>query len=244
MARGPLLNLFVLLVTLNAPAQAPAPSGPGPRTPGTTAAPQDPVHHPRQVFPPQKALAHLKAGNLAYTRRLPDRQGPADPLPRPGGAGRYLAAVITCCDARIDAAELFACRRQDLLIVSTPGANVDAVVTATLERLASTERLSLCVVVTHAGCPALEAGEADSPASRALQLRTRMAADLARTRRCTIEEAQARLQRDHLLGASRILRELREQGRLRIAPASLPRRRLPLRWHTTRAAEAPIAPVK
>ena len=244
MARGPLLTLLLLLMTLKAPAQTPVPPDSGRQGAGQNTTQRDPIHYPRQSFPPHQALAHLQAGNLAWTRRLPDSETPLAPLPRPGGAGRYLAAVVTCCDSPVDTAELFACRRQDLLIISTPGANVDATVTATLERLASAERLSLCVIVTHANCPCLEAGQPDSPAGRALQLRTKMAIDLARTRRCTVEEAQARLQRDHLLGSSRMLRELRDKGRLRIAPASLPLRHLPLRWHATRAAAAPIAPVK
>ena len=244
MARGPFLQLLGLALALHLPAQQPANTDPGQPGRESKAAPQEPVYLPRQVFSPHQALAHLKAGNLAWATRLPDPGKPLPPLERPGGAGRYLAGVILCCDADVDPAELFACRRSDLLIVSSPGANVNATVTATLERLASTQRLSLCVIVTHANCPSLTQGVANSPATRALQLRAKLADDLAKTRRCSIEEAQARRQRDHLLGSSRVLRELRDKGRLRIAPASLPLRRKLLRWHTTRAAEAPITPVK
>jgi len=236
--------LLALAIAATAPSQRPTgvdPVGTGHRQqPGTPA----PVHDPQPMLPPRVALAHLRAGNDALAASLAARRPAPKPRRRPSGAGRYLAAVIVCSDAGVDPAELFGCPRRDLLVLSNPGARVDAAITATLERLARTERLSLCVVLTHADCPSLPLQAGATKAARALHRQAEPARQLSRSRHCPLERAQALVQREHLLAASTALRRLTAEDRLRVVPASVSPRSQQVRWHTTRAEEAPIAPIK
>ena len=120
-----------------------------------------------------------------------------------------------------------------------------AVTLATLlEHTAQRERLSLCVVLTHADCPSLAADQGPSTAGQLFARRSNPARDLAAARRLPLEHSQALLQKEQILALSESLRQLEREDRFRIVPAAVDPSTLAITWHTTRAEELPIAPVK
>lgn len=208
----------------------------GSQQPGTVRA-APPAHDPRPHLPPGAALEHLRSGHLRALAARAAGQEPAA-APRPSGAGRYVAAVLVCADADLDAAALFGCARRDLLVLATPSAHADPGVVALLEHFAAAERLSLVVVLTHDGCTALAAAP-DTPSGRASQRRGDPARALAQARRWPLARAQAHVQREALLAASPRLRDLLAEGRMEIVPASLLRAG-GLEWHGPRTDPAPV----
>jgi len=236
-----------LLLLGGAIAQNPVPgaeSAPAPRERPQSVQTPPPVHAPQPTLPPAVALEHLRQGNARLRIALADGKPAPAPLPRPGGAGRYVAAVLVCADAGVDAAALFGLLPRDVLLVSVPGAFASADVTALLERTAQRERLSLCVVLTHADCPSLAADQGPSTAGQLFARRSNPARDLASARRLPLEHSQALLQKEQILALSESLRQLEREDRFRIVPAAVDPQTLAITWHTTRAEELPIAPVK
>jgi carbonic anhydrase len=240
------LLLLAGAVAQEAAAQNPVPGAEPAPAPAPRERPQPapPVHAPQPVLPPAMALEHLRQGNARLRAALADgKQAPAL-LPRPGGAGRYVAAVLVCADAGVDAAALFGLLPKDVLLVSVPGAFASADITALLERAAQRERLSLCVVLTHADCASLAADQGPSTAGQLFARRSNPARDLASARRLPLEHGQALLQKEQILALSESLRQLEREDRFRLVPASVDPSTLAITWHTTRAEELPIAPVK
>jgi carbonic anhydrase len=236
-----------LLLLGGAVAQNPVPGAepaPAPRERPQSVQAQPPVHAPQPVLPPAVALEHLRQGNARLRAAVADGRPAPALLPRPGGAGRYVAAVLVCADAGVDAAALFGLLPKDVLLVSVPGAFASADVTALLERAAQRERLSLCIVLTHAGCPSLAADQGPSTAAQLFARRSNPARDLAAARRLPLEHSQALLQKEQILALSESLRQLEREDRFRIVPAAVDPSTLAITFFTTRAEEMPIAPVK
>ncbi len=220
----------ILMVVTTASAQheaAPPPKQPGP----------PPVHAPHPMLPPAAALAHVRTGNQRAVAARADDSVP-HLLARPAGAGRFVVAVITCADAAVDVPALLGLRADDVLVLSNAGANADTDAVELLEWAASTERLSLCIVLTHADCRSLEP-RGDKRPDRSADAR-----DLADRRHLPLPVAQALLQRERLLAASDLLRRRTDAAEFFIAPASVDPRTGALTWHTSRAEEMPLAPVK
>ncbi|HLQ36181.1 MAG TPA: hypothetical protein VK348_00165 [Planctomycetota bacterium] len=202
------------------------------------------MHRPRPELPPELALEHLRQGNVAFTASR--KAGGRLPTPgeRPAGAGRYLAAVVVCADAGIDVPALLSQWPEDLLLLSLPSTQVSAEAIAVLERAVTAERLSLCLVLTHAACPGLQAGKATTPAQELLERRTQPARALAQRRNLAVDKAQALLQRECLLAGSELLRQRSDDGKFRVVPASVDGKAGTITWHTTHAEELEVAPVK
>jgi carbonic anhydrase len=224
------------------------PSGqPAPTAAPATAAGKDgllPIHRPNLFLPPRAALAHLRAGNAAYVLAARDGKSAPRPAPRPSGAGRYVAAVVVCADATLDVPFLFGLAPEEVLLLSTPAANLTVEDTAVLERAAAQERLSLCVVLTHADCPSLAGGQAQTKAQEVLERSTARARELAARRGIPVAKAQALEQCEDLLAASAPLRALAKAGRFQVVPATVEPRTGAIHWHTTQAEELPLPPVK
>lgn len=223
-----------------------APPPAGPAVPARTE-PQ-PAHRPHPQLPPAAALEHLRAGHrrVLEQHRGADREATAPP-PRPAGAGRWVAAVVVCADADLDVAGLFQLERRDVLVLATPAAGLTAESVALLEHAVAEERLSLCVVLTHADCLALRepaAGTPASPARLALQRSLAAARTRARERGVPLAQAQAETQCLDLLAASAPLQAAAEAGAFRAVAATVDPRSLALSWHTRAAEELPLAPVK
>jgi carbonic anhydrase len=201
------------------------------------------VHAPQPSLPPAAALQHLRLGHARAVAALARGAAAPPPLERPAGAGRHVAAVVVCADAGVDVPALFGLLPQDVLLFSNPGASAGADVVAALERAAAEERLSLCVLLTHAGCRALDPG-GDSPSARALARAAEPARQHAAARQVALERAQALVQRESLLAASPALRALAAEDRFRVVPASVDPRTGAIVWHGARAEELPLAPVR
>jgi hypothetical protein len=203
-----------------------------------------PQHDPHPQLSPDVALRHLRAGYQAMASARSEGRPLPEPMVRPAGAGRFVVAVVTCACANVDVPRLFGLRREDVLLLSSPGPVLRAEDLALLERAAADERLSLCVVLTHADCAALQQRQGPSLAQQALERAIAPARALAAERTLPLPQAQALVQRDALLSGSDPLRALAQDGRFRAVPCSVDARTLELRWHTTVAEELPIAPVK
>jgi len=218
------------------------------KTPGPAADPArtqlpPPQHAPQPILPPATALAWLRAAH-ARPRPTGTHAPGADPVPaRPPAAGRYVTAVLVCADADVDVPRLLGLPARDVLLFSTPGGFADAEIAAALERAATVERLSLCLLLTHRDCASL-AAKANTPATQALARRAAATHEFAASRRLPLEQAQALRQRELLLSLSEPLRALANEDRLRLVPASVDARTQDITWHTTRAEELPLAPVK
>jgi hypothetical protein len=203
-----------------------------------------PQHDPQPQLSPDVALRHLRAGYQALASARSEGRAQPEPMVRPAGAGRWITAVVTCACANVDVPRLFGLRREDMLLLSSPGPVLRGEDLALLERAAADERLSLCVVLTHADCAALRQRSEPSLAQQALERAIAPARALAAERSLPLPQAQALVQRDALLSGSDPLRALAQDGRFRAVPCSVDPRTLELRWHTTVAEELPIAPVK
>jgi carbonic anhydrase len=231
--------LALPLTSQHGSATAP-PSAPHPKTGSAPPA----THRAQPSLPPEAALAHVRAGNAAFAAaRASGGQTPAAP-PRPAGAGRYTAAVVACADAQVDVPALFGLAPKDVLVISTPGAVVHGETAALLERAILTERLSLVVVLTHGDCASLAPPKEANDLQAGLEHRARLARAFAARRRIDLPKAQALLQRELLLASSDLLQVRAGADALRVVPASVDPKSGLVTWHTTRAEELPIAPVK
>jgi carbonic anhydrase len=166
---------------------------------------------------------------------------PAPLPPRPAGAGRYVVAVVTCADAAIDVPALLGLRSEDVLLISNAGATADGDAIELLERAVARERLSLCIVLTHADCASLSRAPAGDERGSA---RGAAAREFAARRRLPLDKAQALLQRELLLGASTLLADATRSGNLNVVAASADAATGALAWHLGRSESLPMAPVR
>jgi hypothetical protein len=205
-----------------------------------------PTHRPQPELTPYQTLTYLQGAVAAAAAR---RSGAAaetgQPTPpaaeRPAGAGRYLAAVVTCADADLDCAAWFGVPRTDLLVLASPAGLVAPEAVALLETMATEQRLSLVILVGHDDCASRRI-QATSPARQLLARRLAAAGcDAAIPAAATLALLAA--QREALLAASDELAERAAQDRLRVVTAICGRGG-ELRWLGPTAAALPIAPVK
>lgn len=203
-----------------------------------------PVHAAQLQLPPVAALEHIRQGVL----RAQEAKAKGDPVPtpllRPSGAGRYLAAVLVCADSDLDVPSLFGVLPKDLLVFRVPGAFASAEITALLEQAVATERLSLCIVLSHTQCKSLEAEQGTSTAAQALARRGEPARSVAQARQLALPMAHAFVEREHLLSSSESLRAAVGKDQLRIVAATADSKSQAIAWHTTRVDDLPLAPVK
>ncbi|MCA8948065.1 MAG: hypothetical protein KDE27_01100 [Planctomycetes bacterium] len=248
MPRFPCLTLSLALVTAVARAQH-APPLVGPTANGPTSAEQkrgsrEPATHaPHPELPPALVLDHVRRGNAAFVAALAHGEAPPRPARRPAAAGRYVCAVFTCADAEFDVAATLGLRRSDVLVFRTPGPFVQPEAIALLEHYVAEERLALAIVLTHPECPGANR-PGRTPLQRALADRFAEARRRARRDGDTLPRALARSQREALVASSELLQRAVADDRLRVLPAELEPRSAKLMWHTTRADELPLAPVK
>ncbi|MBK8101468.1 MAG: hypothetical protein IPK26_30675 [Planctomycetes bacterium] len=202
-----------------------------------------PTHAPHPDLPPADALAWSRLANdKAVQAQAAGRTAAA--APRPGGAGRYVVAVLACAELAADLPARMGLAPADILLLSAPGAFVSAEAIAELERAQREDRLSLCVVLTHDGCRNLAAGKATTPAQQAVERRGQPARELAARRNLSVDKAQALLQQQAILSASTQLSSAVTADTFRIVPARLDARSGAITWHTTRAEELPIPVVR
>ncbi len=105
-------------------------------------------------------------------------------------------------------------------------------VAAGIERAASENRLSLCIVLTHADCTAHSSAATTS------------ATAIAQRRRVAIERAHALLTQEQLLAASDPLRARTEARSFAVVAATIDARTARVQWLVPRAETMPIAPVR
>ena len=206
-----------------------------------------PTHHPHPTLHPLRAWNFVKTGNEAYvasrTRRTDSvaRHLPRRPV-RPAGAGRYVCAVIVCADVEADLPELLGARARDLLVLRAPGPFVHRETTALLERLVVEERLSLVLVLGHAGCRALRPRRdrrPDALTARVARLQLLTGAD-----KRPLEELLVRRQRERILAASDELGRRARADDLRVVPGVVDPTTGAIRWCATKVELMPVAPVK
>ncbi len=250
--------LVVALAGAGAAAQTPAPEAPKapaatapaghePTPAGTNRAAQKrgasdaPTHLPHPELRPTDALQHLRDGLDARLDALAKGEPPPPPRDRPAGAGRYVAAVITCADADLDAPALFGLARRDVLCISCPGPFVNNETVALLEQLATTDRLSLVIVLGHDDCTTRSL----RPTTAAQQFLHRRLTALRRNARLDQAVTKAFLlgQRDALLGASELLMQKTARDELRVVPGRVDARGEIL-WLGQRVDAMPLQPVK
>ena len=202
-----------------------------------------PVHAPHPELPPADALAWLRLANdKTVQARAAGRIAAA--APRPGGAGRYVVAVLACAELAADLPAQLGLPPADVLVLAAPGAFVSAEAIAELERAQRDDRLSLCIVLTHDGCRTLVGGGATTPAQLAVERRVQPARELAARRSLPVDKAQAMLQQQAILSASTQLTKAVTADKFRIVTARLEPRSGAITWHTTRAEELPIPVVR
>jgi len=229
----PLRALLLTALACGCPGQEPREHPKRPEAP--------PVHAPHPALTPAAALAFVRDGNARCAVARTAGTAPAPLPPRPAGAGRYVVAVVTCADAALDVPALLGLRSEDVLVISNAGASVDSDAIELLERAIARERLSLCIVLTHADCASLSPSPAPDERGNA---RRAAAREFATRRRLPLDKAQALLQRELLLGASTLVAEANRNGSLTVAAASADATTGVLAWHLSRADSLPIAPVR
>ncbi|MCR9247219.1 MAG: hypothetical protein NXI31_19475 [bacterium] len=189
-------------------------------------------------------MHHVRQGNRAAVAARKKRQPLPRPARRPGAAGRYVCAVFVCADADVNVAEALGLRRRDVLVLSNPGPFVQPEAVALIEQQVQRERLALVLVLTHEQCETLAMKSGDTSRTKALAGRVAPIGRRARRHKVSMAKAMARHQREVLLASSPRLQKRVAKDQLRILPASIDPRTLTLTWHTTRADEMPMAPVK
>ena len=202
-----------------------------------------PTHAPNPTLPPLLAFQHIQHGNAAAVQALAHRHDLPRPLPRPAGAGRYLCAVLVCCDVDVSMHELLGLRREDVFVVSAPGPFATAETLAALERTLLAERVPLLLVVGHADCRWLQPRKPDTVAD-AIDRRVDTAREQAARNQQPLPKTIVQLQRELLLASSEALQQAVREDTLRVFPAELDTRRGALLWHHQRADAMPLAPVK
>lgn len=230
-----LLAPFLLLAGVAAgqhTTAAPSPADPHQKQPSPP-----PLHRPHPELPPLVALAHLRTGNQRCAAARADGEALPAPAERPAGAGRFVVGVIACADAGLDVPTLLGLRADDVLLISNAGATASADAIELLRRAVTEQRLSLIVVLSHGSCRSL-----DDPTTAAVA-RSATARALAERRRLALPLAFARLQCERI-AADEELRPRLDDRRLLLVPATVDRDGATISWHTHRADELPIAPVR
>ncbi len=202
------------------------------------------THAPQPHLPPALVLDHLKRSSAAVVRARAERTETPKPRRRPAAAGRYLCAVFACSDADLDVASALGLRRRDVLVISNPGPFVTRESVALLEHQVERERLALVLVLTHSQCDTLTRRRPTTRAQNALDRRVEEARSLARRNEETLTRAFARRQCEMLLASSRTLQERQRRDSVRVLAAEIDPRTLRLTWHTSRADEMPMKPIK
>jgi carbonic anhydrase len=209
------------------------------------------VHHAQPSLPPEAALEHVREGNQRYVEARKRGASPAEPMARPAGAGRFVVAVIGCADAAVDVPALLGLRPQDLLWISNAGACADAEAADLALYAAQEHRVSLCIVLTHTGCPSLGENSSQKPDTATVpraEHRSAKARELARRRDLRLAHAQALLQCEQLDAAIRgpvaTTGQQATRAPLRTVPATVDVRTGAIEWHVSRAEQMPIAPVR
>lgn len=225
----------------------PTAASPPAATAAKRGASEAPSHRPQPRLRPMAALQHLQATatQAAATRATaaaaqPRPQRPAARPERPAGAGRYVAALVVCADADLDPGATFGMPRQDLLVLQTAGGLLDRDSIALLEHFATTERLSLVVLLGHPDCSAQQVrGSTRAQAGLAARLRL-----LGEGVPATAPPVAPQLrQREALLDASEVLGGLAKDDQLRVVVAQLAADGT-VTWHQEAASTLPLAPVK
>ncbi len=135
----------------------------------TTRAQATDLHRPKLWLAPEIAFDHLRKGAFLVQRARmretkearigsphPRKFDAPTPARRPTGAGKYLAAVVSCADADLDVPATLLQRRRDLLLFSSPGPRFGRDEVGLLEHSVREHGLSLCVVLVHEGCETLQ----------------------------------------------------------------------------------------
>ena len=217
-SRGGLLLGLGLSVALTAPATALRQQG---RNLDKTGAKPMPLHRPLTVFTPQDAFRHLDRGNrvmLQTTRPVRGRGHQPQPLRRPAGAGRHVAAVVRSISYKRSAAELFATRHSDLLVFASPGPCIRSAEVSALEDAVRDHRLSLLVILVHPLDPALRPPQGHPTKTRqTLWQHVQAAHKLAAAARISLAEAHGLMQADVVWRLSPYLRRQRQLQQFRIA---------------------------
>ncbi|MEQ1631656.1 MAG: carbonic anhydrase [Planctomycetota bacterium] len=209
------------------------------------------LHRAEPEWPAAAALEHVREGNARSVEAKKASAAPPEPMPRPGGAGRFLVAVISCADAAVDVAALLSLKPEDVLLIQNAGAVADADAAELVLWAAREHRVSLCVVLTHSGCPSLNDAPSDrraEPASPRAAERGAKSRELARRRNLALSHAHALLQKEQLDAAvgTRSPNDADKPARppVRIVPATVDVRTGEITWHLSRAEQMPIAPVR
>lgn len=233
-----LLSLAGLLLGQPATGPAPAPHGEAKATPA-------PVHTVSMQLPPMAVLRHLRAGNARFRLAVAQQKEVPPPQERPSGAGRYLAAVVVCADAGVDAASLLGVWPKDVLVLATAGGRLGADEIAVLERAVQQDRLSLCVLLAHADCPCLlPAGKDATPAQQALARKAAASHALARSRNLPLPQAHALLQLEGVLASSDLLQAAVAADTFRVIAATVDAKSGNIVWHGHRADEIEPSPIR
>lgn len=196
------------------------------------------THAPLLALHPLVLFEHVKNGNAAAAAARAKLQPLPEPKARPAGAGRYVCAVVVCSDCDLDVPKLLGLRREDVLLVSTPGPFADAELVAQLERAVRDDGVRLVLVLGHGGC------RLQKPADDALGKRFAVARKEAERRQQPLGRTLVQMQRELLLAASELLAQRVGKDELRVFPGEIDPTSLALQWHHGRVDELPLLPVK
>jgi len=202
------------------------------------------THAPQPDLPPALVLSHLRRGNETAAAARAKGETPPRPRPRPAGGGRYICAVLVCADADLDVPALFGLHHRSVLVLSSPGPFVQPEAVALLEHFVSEERLPLVIVLTHPHCATTAIAPGKTPRQTALAARVAEVQRRARQFRHSLPRALARAQREMLLLSSGLMQHAVAADHLRVLPAEVDPKTQKITWHTTRADELPMPPVK
>ncbi len=205
--------------------------------------PEAPTHAPHIHLPPQLAFAFVRAGHDAWQEATRKRLPPPTPAERPSGAGRYVCAVVVCADLDREVAPLLGLRREDVLVLSTPGPFVTPEIAASLERQVKEQRLPLILVLSHDRCPTLAKPAQGGPRD-VLSARRDLAAKDAERRQLPVEKALALAQRELLLASSERLAAHVDDNTLRVMSAQVETETGAITWFSRPIDELPMPPVK
>lgn len=196
------------------------------------------THAPRLALHPLVLFEHVKSGNAAAAAARAKLQPLPEPQERPAGAGRYVCAVVVCSDCDLDVPKLLGLRREDVLLVTTPGPFADAELVAQLERAVRDDGVRLVLVLGHGGC------RLQKPADDALGKRFAVARKEAERRQQALGRTIVQMQRELLLVASELLTQRVGKDELRVFPGEIDPTNYTLQWHHGRIDELPLLPVK
>lgn len=211
--------------------------------------PERAVHRAAPELTAAAALQALRDGNARVAAARARGEDAKEPGDRPGGAGRYVVAVIGCADCPVDPATLFGLRREDVLWISNAGATATSDAAALVAWAAREHRLRLCVVLPHTDCPSLAPASERTSRVEGAELRAAAATALAARRHLAIAHAQALLQAEQLRAALRSAPQPASDAKpanetVRVVAASVDASTRAVTFHVPRADELPIAPIR